>query len=437
MISYREYVVEIIDRFYSTSKNLKTLQINLFNKYKIPPSDRNRIIVLSRELLRYKGRIDWYIKNHINSPFNRLQNKLLVILELGTYELMFDNKVPNYAAINSAVELAKSKLNRKASGLVNAVLRKISKEMVFEKPKGIEDHNYYSYPKWIFNKWIDQFGSDKTKKLCEYFNEPHSLVIRRNSNKIENDEFVKNMPQDVSIELISDSDKFYKVKSGGAFLKNSDSFKNGEFSFQDRAAGMIVEVLDPQPHETILDVCCAPGTKTNYIAELIGNTGNVYACDIDNNRLKTTEEDSKRLRNSNISFNVKDAAKDIFPMADKILIDAPCTGTGTIGRRPDIKWRRKPVHLDRVIKLQKSILKNVSQYVKPGRTLVYATCSLENEENWQVVEAFLKLHDDFKVESIQNQQLTKYIDKKSALSTFPPKAKMDGMFAVKMVKNEK
>jgi len=133
----------------------------------------------------------------------------------------------------------------------------------------------------------------------------------------------------------------------------------------------------------------------------------------------------------------KDAKKDEFPMVDKILIDAPCTGTGTIGRRPDIKWRRKPAHLNKIVSLQSSILDNISKYLKPSGTLIYATCSMEDEENWQVVEAFLKLHSEFKVVSIRNSQLLDYIDEKGALNTFPPINKMDGMFAVKMVKNER
>ena len=122
-------------------------------------------------------------------------------------------------------------------------------------------------------------------------------------------------------------------------------------------------------------------------------------------------------------------------MADRVLVDAPCTGTGVIGRRPDIKWRRKPTHLTRIVDLQSYILNRVHKFVKPNGILVYATCSLEEEENWQVVDAFLKLHNDFKVESIKNPQLANLIDDKGVLQTFPPKNKMDGMFAVKMIRD--
>ena len=195
-----------------------------------------------------------------------------------------------------------------------------------------------------------------------------------------------------------------------------------------------MEVLDPQPNEIILDVCCAPGTKTNYIAELMQNTGKIFASDIDKERIDVAKKDDVRFKNKNINWEQKDATKDTFPMADRVLVDAPCTGTGVIGRRPDIKWRRKPKHLETIVDLQKSILKHVHKFVKPDGVLVYATCSLEEEENWQVVGAFLKLHNDFRVVSINNPQLANLIDEKSALKTFPPEDKMDGMFAVKMIR---
>ena len=150
-----------------------------------------------------------------------------------------------------------------------------------------------------------------------------------------------------------------------------------------------------------------------------------------------SKNDSQRLKNTCTEYNIKDATNEEYAIADKILIDAPCTGTGTIGRRPDIKWRRKPKHLENIVKIQRSILENVSKYLKAGGELVYATCSLEDEENWQVVQAFLKFHVDFSVVPIQNPNLVKYTDGKGALSTFPPVHKMDGMFAVKLKKDEK
>jgi 16S rRNA (cytosine967-C5)-methyltransferase len=219
-------------------------------------------------------------------------------------------------------------------------------------------------------------------------------------------------------------------------LLNHALFKDGCFSFQDRAAGAIVEILDPKPNEIILDVCCAPGTKTNYIAEIMQNTGEIFASDIDKERINITKIDEARTNNKNINWEQKDATKDTFPMANRVLIDAPCTGTGVIGRRPDIKWRRKPKHLKRIVNLQSSILNHVHKFVQPNGILVYATCSLEDEENWQVVDAFLKLHNDFKVESIKNPKLANLIDDKGGLKTFPPENKMDGMFAVKMIRNK-
>ena len=435
MKSAREQVVEILDQFYNSTLDLKSIQNNYFKQNSNDSSERSRIIVLSREILRWKGRIDYFIKMYLSSPFDKLQSKLLAILELATYELIFDDKVPDYAAINSCVELAKNKFNKKTSGLVNAVLRKINSADTVKKPKQITDFEWYSYPKWLFDKWLKQFGETDTHKLCEYFNLPVPLTIRRNNAKIDHKNFIEKIEDaDIEILKVENSTEFYNVETGGMRLLNNPLFKDGYFSFQDRGAGSIVEVLDPQSNDIILDVCCAPGTKTNYISEIMQNTGKIYASDINEDRISIAKKGDIRLKNKNIIWKKKDATKDIFPMADRVLIDAPCTGTGVIGRRPDIKWRRKSKHLASVVELQKSILEHICKFVKQDGILVYATCSLEDEENWKVVKAFLKLHDDFKVTSIVNPELINLIDKKGALQIFPPEHKMDGMFAVKMVR---
>ncbi|MCK4903463.1 MAG: 16S rRNA (cytosine(967)-C(5))-methyltransferase RsmB [Candidatus Marinimicrobia bacterium] len=437
MKSAREQVVEIIDRFYNTTLDLKTIQNSYFKQYSTNTLERNRIVVLSKEVLRWKGRIDLFLKCYLDHSINRLQSKLLAILELATYELIFDDKVPEYAVINSAVDLAKRKLNKKTSGLVNAVLRKIGSVDTNTQLKHIKDFEWYSFPNWLFEKWIKQFGKTRTHQLCDYFNAPVPLTIRRNHTKIDHKNFVEKIESDeIQLSRIDNSDYFYNIKSGGTRLLNNPLFQDGYFSFQDRGAGAIVEVLDPQPNDVILDVCCAPGTKTNYIAELIQNTGKIYASDINKERIGIAQKDEVRLKNTNIIWEQKDAIKDTFPMADRILIDIPCTGTGVIGRRPDIKWRRKPIHLKRIVDLQKAILNHVYKFVKQGGALVYATCSLEEEENWQVVEAFLNLHNDFQVASIENHELANLIDEKGALKTFPPENKMDGMFAVKMIREK-
>ena len=435
MKSAREQVVEIVDRFYTTTLDLKTIRNNYFKQNDINTLDRNRIIVLSREILRWKGRIDYFISKFLSSPINKLQSQLLAILELATYELIFDKKVPDYATINSGVDLAKKKFNQKTGGLVNAVLRKISSIDTNSRPEQIKEFEWYSFPEWLFKKWIIQFGENKTYQLCNYYNSPVPLTIRRNADKIDNDSFLEKIAtENIELSKIDNSNNFYHVELGGAQLLNHSLFRDGYMSFQDRAAGAIVEVLDPKQDEIILDVCCAPGTKTNYIAEIMQNTGKILASDVDKERLNTARKDETRQKNKNIIWEQKNATKDTFPIADRVLVDAPCSGTGVIGRRPDIKWRRKPKHLNMIINLQKSILDHIYKFVKHGGVLVYATCSMEDEENWEVVEAFLKLHTDFKIATIENPQLMDLIDDKGALKTFPPDNKMDGMFAVKMIR---
>jgi 16S rRNA (cytosine967-C5)-methyltransferase len=191
--------------------------------------------------------------------------------------------------------------------------------------------------------------------------------------------------------------------------------------------------LDPQKGETILDVCAAPGTKTNYIFERMNGDGHLFASDISSRRLlkgKTRATDLKLP----IKWLQKDASVDEFPMADRILIDAPCTGTGVIARRPDIRWRRKVSDFDNMNIIQTNILNNMSKYLKPKGTIVYATCSLEKEENWDVVSSFLELNDNFIIKSQNNLIPKEWINNNKCLEIFPPNDKVDGMFAVNIQK---
>jgi 16S rRNA (cytosine967-C5)-methyltransferase len=185
--------------------------------------------------------------------------------------------------------------------------------------------------------------------------------------------------------------------------------------------------LAPIQGETILDVCAAPGTKAIYIAELMDGKGELYISDNNTDRLGKLETNFK-----NSVIDVKDASKDNFPMADAILIDAPCSGTGVIGKKPDIRWRRSMSNIQEFVELQKSIINHMSQFLKPGGRMVYSTCSIEPEENWGVVDAFLKLKGNYFIDMETNDVSDSWLDERGALIPFPPKSNTDGMFAVRL-----
>ncbi len=416
MSDAREHALNILEQFRIDNQQIKSIQELYYYKNKIPVKHRARIHVIVHEVLRWKRRLDYWISSALIKPIHSLQPRLLTLFEIASWELLMDEKSQDYAVIHSAVELAKKRVGKHTAGLVNAVLRNLSKIKTDQKPKNVSTAEWMSLPDWLFDRWEEEF-QENVVDLCESINKPSRLTIRRNVNKISNEQFIEELTRDgIQCIKLNDSDRFYHVHKGGSLLRNHSLFKNGSISFQDRGAGAVVELLNPLPNDTIVDVCAAPGTKALYCSEKMNGVGKIYAFDIDEDRVHFGKKDIKRHRMNNIQWGIKDAIKDTYPMADKILIDAPCTGTGVIGRKPDIKWRRNKEDIIEMQTLQTQILQNVSHYVKTDGILCYSTCSIEREENWNVVEAFLKLNDGFQL--------------KDSLELYPHKTHTDGMFAV-------
>ncbi len=418
MIDSRGHALNILDRFRETNLRLKTIQESYYRQNRIPSEKRARIHVLVYEVLRWKRRLDLWINSAVHKPIKSMQPRLLTLLRIAAWELIMDEKSQKYAVIHSAVDLAKKRIGKHSAGFVNAVLRKLESVDRTTAPDGAQTAEWLSFPDWLYDRWNVEY-KDETVHLCDQLNKPNQLVIRRNVNKIDESTLFTTLEKDgIKCETIEDSDRFYHVVKGGHFLRNHTLFNNGSISFQDRGAGAVVELLDPNPDDIIVDVCAAPGTKALYCAERMNDEGNIYAFDHDRHRVSLGEQDIERHQMMSIEWDVRDATTSMYPIADRMIVDAPCTGTGVIGRRPDIKWRRHPEEIDEMQRLQMSILQNVSQYIKKNGILLYSTCSIEREENWNVVEAFLKLNAEFKL--------------KENLELLPHKTHTDGMFAVTM-----
>ena len=430
----RYLAVKILNRFEKQNERLSQVRLKVFSQTKPEIQSRSRAMVLTNEMVRLKDRLDLLIEGISKRKIDRLDPSLRSILRIGFYEIMYDENVPDYAAVDSAVNLTKSLLNRKASGLTNAVLRNLlrakEKNQDWDLPYR-KSQKWHSLPGWIQNRWKKQFGESGFFELAKRVNQsPHTFVrIDLTQNSIDQ---VKLILDELEIESTKYSDSFLKIGAGAGKILFTDLFQTGQISIQDPAAGAIVELLDPEIGDTVLDVCAAPGTKSLFLAEKVGESGKVLAYDLEKVRVDMGKRDFNRHGKSTIEWDVKNAARDEFPMADKILIDAPCTGTGVMGRKPDIRWRRKPDDITDMAKLQFQILKNVSQYLNPGGTLVYGTCSLEPEENWNVVEQFLKLESDFQLVTGSSHLPEAWLNEQGCLHTFPHIHGVDGMFAAKL-----
>ena len=430
----RYHAFHILKIYYQKKDRLKTVRDNYFKNHTLSQNELNRSLVLSNEVVRWAGRLDYWINLKLDKSLRKLHPSIHLLLKLGYYEVLMDNAIPIHAAVNSWVELTKIIMGKKFVGLVNAVLRKTKQIDPTKREDGQSNGDWFSYPNWMVENWILQFGEEGAFALCEYYNKITHKDIRINTAKFRLKTVINEIDSlGISWERIASSDQFIRIQSGLGRLIKSNLFELGMFNMQDRASGAVVELLDPQAGETILDVCAAPGTKSGYIIERIKGDGQVFASDISWSRMNKGKMRSKEL-NEPIEWLNKDATCDEFPMADRILIDAPCTGTGVIGRHPDIRWRREKGDATSMAHIQMEILTNMAQYVKPRGTIIYSTCSLEREENWNVVESFLKLNNNFNLKSGKNFVPKPWLNSNQCLETFPPRDKVDGMFAAHLRK---
>lgn len=343
--------------------------------------------------------LDYQLAANLKQPLKKLKPQVLTVLRLGAYQLLFMDKVPESAAVNESVKLIKANGCSFASGLVNAVLRNVAKKGLCLPDESDKTFYYsvkYSFPQELVKFWIKSYGEENTVGIMESCSGRPPLIVRANTLKVTADELastLKNEGIESKSSVVTDSLELGKCGS----VERLKSFKDGLFHVQDAASQFCIAALDPQPGETVLDLCAAPGGKSFTVAERMNNTGKIIACDIHNHRLDLIKSGAARLGITNIECIVNDAAvyNENLPMADRVLCDVPCSGLGIVRRKPEI--RCKPLDtLKELPPVQGKILDTASRYVKKGGTLVYSTCALNPKENENVCKSFLESHPDFK-----------------------------------------
>lgn len=374
------------------------------NRNKINDKDIGLISEIVYGVTTWKLTIDEIIKKHSKIRLKKISPWILNILRMGTYQIIFLDKIPKSAAVNESVNLAKRYGHASSSNFTNAILRKIEKED-YEEFFQIKDDverisKTTSMPVWIIEELIKNNTIEEVEEICKNLNLRPEIIIRINKLKTTKEEIIQKL-KDAKIEYreIPSMEDFLvlnKVKN----IENLSLFKDGLFTVQDASAGLTAIVLNPQENDNVLDACSAPGGKTTYIAELMHNKGRIEAWDIHEHRTKLVEKNAERLGIKIINTDVKNSAeyeekyKEKF---DKILLDVPCMGIGVIKRKPDIKWQRKKENIEEISQLQSKILKACSKYLKKGGYLVYSTCSILKEENEDVVNNFIKSNSDFEI----------------------------------------
>jgi len=383
-------------------------------------------------MLRHRGWIDAILSDRVRGGLVRLDPDVIDLLRLGVYQLTNMGSVPAYAAIAQTVELAKRRHGLGASKLVNAVLRRTDRERDELSVPASGDAAEalairYSHPKWLIARWIERWGEQDTERLLALNNAEAPIVIRPYGIVREQ---LEAMLEEAGVHVaeapyVSDSIAI----SGGITFTELGAFKKGLFFVQDPAATLVTEYAAIAPSTTVADLCAAPGGKS---LELSKTAGTVIASDKSIGRLQRLLANEHRLETTNLFPFVGDARHPAIAPVDAVLVDVPCTGTGTFRRHPDARWRLKISDLAVMSALQKTILKAAAKVVKPGGLLIYSTCSLEPEENDEQVDWFLSENPDWILDGPPEGSVAPELLDAGRLRVLPQRHGTDGAFAARL-----
>jgi 16S rRNA (cytosine967-C5)-methyltransferase len=424
-----------------------------FQSPDLRPLDRAMISEMVMGILRWRGRLDAHLQQVLKSKDRKVDPRVLQLLRLGAYQILIMDRVPESAAVNESVRLAKALFkNENIAGFVNALLRSVirNKNRDFFPPLAERpvDHivQFFSHPPWLVERWVKEFGPEVALRICAANNQKPPFTIRTNTLKITRESLQRRL-QEAGIlaqATLYSPDGLTLAKTPD--LMKDPLFQEGTYFIQDESSQMIPFLLEPQPGERILDACAAPGGKTTHLAQLMENRGEIFALDLMGGKLGLIQENCRRLGITMVQVMEGDATQPLpFPEGTdfhRVLVDAPCTGLGILHRNPEAKWRRKPEDIPRLAKVQAAILDQASSWLKPGGVLVYSTCTMTLEENDGVVKSFLARHPDFERENLSTTApllLRPLVSPEGFFRTYPERlvdesGRMDGFFAARLRK---
>ncbi|MEO0184805.1 MAG: 16S rRNA (cytosine(967)-C(5))-methyltransferase RsmB [candidate division WOR-3 bacterium] len=396
--------------------NLKVALGKIFEKDELSDDDRALANEIAFGTLRHREEIDQIIRETFIGDFNASDPVLKNTLRIAVYQYLFLDRIPVYAVVNEAVNLGR---NMKEKSLINAVLRGVIRN---KKVQSMREPQA-----WVLRKILEAYPVEGEKIIESFKNRPVPY-IRINMLRAK-PETVEEELDEMGIEARPANwlTEFRKLSRLGTLINNS-LLKQGLISIHDEAQGMICHLLDPKPGERIVDVCSAPGSKTTYIAELMKNQGVIIACEVSSSRLKLVVENAERLGLSIINYVLADGQHYLVNDFDKVLVDAPCTNSGVIAKRPEVKERVNKKVLARLSNLQFNLLSNAARFLRIGGSIVYSTCSILPRENEEVIEKFLKNNSNFVLEPAKD-----FIDSAdSYLKILPGFYNTDGIFAARL-----
>ncbi|MEX0267655.1 16S rRNA (cytosine(967)-C(5))-methyltransferase [Leptolyngbyaceae cyanobacterium UHCC 1019] len=391
--------------------------------------------------VRRQRTLDALIDQLGKKPSDRQPPNLRLILHLGLYQLRYLTQVPPSAAVNTTVDLAKNNGFTGLAGVVNGILRqyiRLSTSDPLQLPTDPIQHlaTLHSYPDWIVEVWQSQFGLEDTEKLCNWMNLAPRIDLRVNILRTSVEQVEAAMQAaGVWVERSPVLPQALRLVNHAGAIRNLPGFEEGWWMVQDWSAQLVSHCVNPQPGETVIDACAAPGGKATHLAELMGDRGIVYAYDKTPSRLKKVQQNCDRLGLRSIQIATADSRTlTQTTQADRVLIDAPCSGLGTLHRHADARWRQSPTTVQELATLQAELLNQAATWIKPDGILVYATCTLHPAENEHQIQHFLTTHPDWKVRSMIDLPASKFTTSAGWIKVLPHQHSMDGFFVAQLAR---
>ena len=433
-INAREIALKIIDSVLTEGAYANIALGKALSKNNLTDQDRRFVTELVYGTIKAKGTIDWLLIQQVSRSLAKIDSIILNILRLGIFQIYYLERIPDSAACNESVNLAKKYGHLGTVKFVNGVLRNIIRNKEQIKFPALEDNPELrvaltkQHPEWLVKRWIVEYGLEETLALCDFDNEIAPLCLRTNTLAISRDELLdKLMAEEWECEPSKWSPEGIvctKITGLNAILAKYGQY----FYIQDESSMLVGRILAPQSGEQILDLCAAPGGKTTHIAQLMRDEGCIIAVDNHEHKIELIKENAKRLGISSISTILADATQENVKWHehfDRILVDAPCSGLGVLRRRAEARWRKTEQDLTEFPPVQQSILRQAASYLKPGGILVYSTCTLNEDENSKVVAQFLNDHDDFEYASLIHPLSGELLKE---LKILPHKDQIDGFY---------
>ncbi|WP_066175099.1 16S rRNA (cytosine(967)-C(5))-methyltransferase RsmB [Bacillus marinisedimentorum] len=435
----REAALDILLKIEEQQSYSNLLLNRKLNEYKLDARDAGLLTEIVYGTIQRKYTLDYYLGPFLKNP-RKLDKWVLILLRLSLYQMQYLDRVPERAVIHQAVEIAKKRGHRGISGMVNGVLRNIQRKGVpaLEEISGPVKRlaTATSHPEWLVSRWVERYGFETTEQMCQTNLEAPPVTARVNVDRATRDEVIAIMKEEgIEAEAGELSDDAIRILKGNAAA--TSAFKNGLISIQDESSMLVARALDPRPDEAVLDSCAAPGGKSTHIAERMHNTGKVVSLDLHEHKVKLIQDQSERLGLSNIEAKALDSRKagEAFHKEsfDRVLVDAPCSGLGVVRRKPDIKYSKQEKDIKRLADIQLDILEAAAPLVKQGGTIIYSTCTVDEEENGELVRTFLGRNEQFEfdeslIDRMPEKVKERFPDARGEIQLMPQHFGSDGFY---------